>query len=64
MKQSYNKDIATLEIRDVFPEDSGKFSCMAKNGTGEARTECKVYVKGEKKTMSKVVSMILKMYIL
>ena len=46
-KQTYGDGVATLELRDIFPEDAGKFVCVAKNEAGEAKSTCTVRVKGK-----------------
>ena len=45
-KQSFDGEVAQLEIREAFPEDRGTYSCLAKLGSAEARTECKLTITG------------------
>lgn len=41
----YDEDnVATLIIREVFPEDAGKFTCVAKNAAGFASTTTELIV--------------------
>jgi hypothetical protein len=37
-------DVATLVIREVFPEDAGKFTCVAKNSAGFASSTTELIV--------------------
>jgi hypothetical protein len=41
----YDEDnVATLIIREVFPEDAGKFTCVAKNAAGFASSTTELIV--------------------
>lgn len=41
----YDSDnVATLIIREVFPEDAGTFTCVAKNSAGFASTSTQLTV--------------------
>lgn len=41
----YDDDnVATLIIREVFPEDAGTFTCVAKNAAGFASSTTELYV--------------------
>ena len=41
----YDEDnVATLIIREVFPEDAGTFTCVAKNTAGFASSTTELYV--------------------
>ncbi|XP_013393635.1 titin [Lingula anatina] len=42
----YSKGIATLTIAECFPEDSGKYVCVATNAHGSQRTQCFLRVEG------------------
>lgn len=39
-------DIATLTIEEVYPEDSGKYTCVAKNQAGTSSTSAELLVEG------------------
>ncbi len=39
-------NVASLTIKDVFPEDSGKYTCVAKNIAGVASTAAELLVEG------------------
>jgi len=41
---SVEADRASLEISEVFVEDSGEYCVVARNSVGEACTSCHVYV--------------------
>ena len=45
-KQSFDGSLAKLVITDPYIDDSGTYSCVAKSTAGEAKTSCKVTVKG------------------
>ena len=40
------KDMTSLEIREVFPEDAGTYVVIAKNLGGESRTSCLLSLEG------------------
>ena len=42
----YDGDIAVLTIEEVYPEDSGKYTCVAKNEAGTASTSAELLVEG------------------
>lgn len=43
----YNEDnVATLVIREVFPEDAGTYTCVAKNAAGFASSSTELIVEG------------------
>jgi len=43
----YDEDnVATLIIREVFPEDAGTFTCVAKNTAGFASSTAELTVEG------------------
>ncbi|XP_013412432.1 muscle M-line assembly protein unc-89 isoform X1 [Lingula anatina] len=44
-KQSFDGVKAVLCITEVFPDDTGKFTCEAKNEAGEAKSTCQLTVK-------------------
>lgn len=46
-KISYDGCLATLEITEIFPEDEGQYTCIAKNPAGEGKTTCTLTVIGE-----------------
>lgn len=46
-KQTFDGLIAKLDIEEIFVDDHGEYSCVAKNDFGENRTSCKIIVKGE-----------------
>ena len=43
----YSHGICTMEISKANLDDSGKYTCIAKNPLGEQTTSCKVEVEGE-----------------
>ncbi|XP_046374424.2 uncharacterized protein LOC124147724 isoform X3 [Haliotis rufescens] len=43
-KQSYDGDVARLEIGEVFLDDVGEYACVARNELGEDRTACQITV--------------------
>ncbi|XP_067684073.1 uncharacterized protein [Haliotis asinina] len=43
-KQSYNGDVARLEIGEIFLDDVGEYACVARNELGEDRTACQIMV--------------------
>ena len=45
-KMEYDGDIAVLTIEEVYPEDSGKYTCVAKNEAGTASTSAELLVEG------------------
>ena len=45
-RMTYENDIATLKIVEVFMEDAGEYICTAMNEAGNAQTSCDVTVKG------------------
>ena len=45
--QNFHDDIFSLLIKDVKTEDSGCYTCLAKNEYGEAKTEAILNVLGE-----------------
>ena len=45
--QNFHDDIFSLLIKDVKTEDSGCYTCLAKNEYGEAKTEALLNVLGE-----------------
>ncbi len=42
-------DCYKMTIADVFPEDTGTYTCFASNKVGEARSTCTVLVHGKTK---------------
>jgi len=46
IKQTYDGKTASLTFTEVFPDDSGRYECVAVNSAGEKRTACKVTVEG------------------
>ncbi|KAK3084547.1 hypothetical protein FSP39_015151 [Pinctada imbricata] len=44
-KQTFDGCFAKLEIGEIFLDDTGEYSCIAKNEKGEAKTMCKIKVK-------------------
>ena len=46
LKQAYDGRLATLTIDSVVCEDSGEYTCAAKNAAGEVRCSCVVTVAG------------------
>ena len=48
-RQSFDSEtgICVLEIKEVFPEDTGVYMCRAVNPFGEANTTCNIIVKGK-----------------
>ena len=50
---THSDGVITMEILDCKPEDSGKYSCVAKNVHGEDETGCVVIVEGESHNYSR-----------
>ncbi|CAH1789056.1 unnamed protein product, partial [Owenia fusiformis] len=46
---SHEEDVYSLKIQDVTPEDSGTYTCKAKNDLGEDSTSASLTVKAELK---------------
>lgn len=45
MDLKYKNGVATLSIKEVFPEDEGVFTCTATNSIGSVDTKCKLMIK-------------------
>ena len=45
-KIAIDGDVATLTIEEVYPEDSGKYTCVAKNQAGTSSTSAELLVEG------------------
>ena len=43
---TYEEDVASLTIAEVFPEDEGDYICRAFNEAGIATSRCDVIVRG------------------
>ncbi|XP_071499535.1 titin-like [Diadema antillarum] len=43
-KMEYDGEVAKLTIEEVYPEDSGKYTCVAKNQAGTASTSAELLV--------------------
>ena len=39
--------VVRLVITEVYPDDEGKYACVAMNAAGEERTSCVLIVKGD-----------------
>ncbi|XP_046465810.1 titin isoform X2 [Neodiprion pinetum] len=50
-RPSYEFDYVALDILGVYPEDSGVYTCQARNQLGEAVTSCSVRVHAKKDLM-------------
>lgn len=50
-KQTFDNTSAKLEISEIFLDDKGEYSCIAKNECGEAKSSCKIFVKGNKNSL-------------
>lgn len=46
-RQTFDGDRAKLEIGEIFLDDHGEYSCVAKNDKGETKTSCRIKVKGQ-----------------
>ena len=46
-RQTFDGEKAKLEIGEIFLDDHGEYSCVAKNDKGEAKTSCRIKVKGQ-----------------
>ena len=46
-KQTYKDGVARLDIREIYPEDAGRYECVAKNAIGESKAYCNVKVVGK-----------------
>ncbi|XP_048760798.2 titin homolog isoform X6 [Ostrea edulis] len=44
-RQTFDGDKAKLEIGEIFLDDHGEYSCIAKNEKGETKTSCQIKVK-------------------
>lgn len=45
-RPAYDFDYVALDLLSVYPEDSGVYTCQARNTLGEAVTSCSVRVIG------------------
>ena len=45
-KQTFDGRLASLEIGEVFLDDVGQYSCVARNQLGEERSTCMLHVTG------------------
>lgn len=45
MELKYKGGVASLVIKEVFPEDEGEYTCQATNSIGTASTSSKLTVK-------------------
>lgn len=46
-KQLFIGDKATLQFKNLFIDDAGIYECVARNILGEARSSCRLTVKGK-----------------
>lgn len=46
-KQTYDGSRASLEICELILSDSGEYACVGRNDLGEAKTVCRITVKGK-----------------
>lgn len=46
-------NVYTLKIAEIFPEDSGTYTCEAFNDAGEAFSSCSIFVLGKYKVYPK-----------
>ena len=46
-KQTYENNIAKLEIKDIYEQDGGCYECVARNSFGAVSTSCKITVQGK-----------------
>ncbi len=44
--ESCNFGFSALDVFDCLPEDSGTYTCRARNALGEAVTSCELLVEG------------------
>ncbi|XP_062597248.1 muscle M-line assembly protein unc-89-like isoform X4 [Saccostrea cucullata] len=44
-RQTFDGDKAKLEIGEIFLDDHGEYTCVAKNDKGETKTSCRIKVK-------------------
>ena len=52
IKPQYDFDFVALDLLNVYPEDSGTYTCTARNALGEATTTSTVKISG--KDLSKI----------
>ena len=45
LEVKYKNGVSTVTIKEVFPEDAGRYACKATNTKGAVETSCKVNVK-------------------
>lgn len=45
-RPAYDFDYVALDLLSVYPEDSGVYTCQARNTLGEAVTSCSVKIHG------------------
>ena len=45
---SYEDEVASLVIAEVYPEDEGPYFCRAENEAGSVETACELIVQGER----------------
>ena len=46
IRPQYDFDYVALDLLSVYPEDSGTYTCTARNALGEASTVCTVKISG------------------
>jgi hypothetical protein len=52
IRPAYDFDYVALDLLTIYPEDSGVYTCHARNAYGEAETSASIKVTGKEKLLS------------
>ncbi|CAH1801844.1 unnamed protein product [Owenia fusiformis] len=54
-KQTFSQNEAKMVVNEVFPDDNGDYTCIARNSAGEASTMCTLRVLEDKPSIPEVI---------